>query len=100
MNKVLMSLLFAAFIFTGTSFAQNPPPTTTTTPAPVAVVEVPKPHHDHHPEIHKAMRKLRGAKDDLIKAANDYGGHKAKAIAAIDAALAELHEALNFADSK
>jgi hypothetical protein len=96
MNKVLMSLLFAAFIFTGTTFAQTPPPATTPVPAAAPAVEAPKSHHEHHPEIHKAMRKLRGAKDDLQKAAHDFGGHKAKAIAAIDEALAELHAALDY----
>jgi len=94
MNKVLMSLLFSAFILTGTSFAQTPPPAAT--PEPVAAPAVAAVHHEHHPEIHKAMRKLRGAKADLEKAAHDYGGHKAKAIAAIDEALSELKAALDF----
>ena len=93
MKKVLMSLLFGAFFLTGTCFAQAPSPAQE--PAvPVAVKPV---HHEHHPEIHKAMRKLRGAKQDLEQAAQDYGGHKAKAIEAIDLALAELQAALRFA---
>ena len=46
-----------------------------TTPAPEAMK--PGGHHERHPELHKAMRKLRGAEDDLEKAAHDYGGHKA-----------------------
>jgi hypothetical protein len=94
MNKVLMSLLFGAFILTGPSFAQNPPPADA--PAAPAIVPVAVVHHEHHQEIHKAMRKLRGAKLDLEKASHDYGGHKVKAIAAIDAALQELKEALAF----
>ncbi len=49
-----------------------------------------------HPEIHKAMRKLKEAKEDLEKAAHDYGGHKVKAIEAINQALAELHAGLEF----
>jgi hypothetical protein len=93
MNKVLMSLLFGTFILTGTTFAQTPPPAVVAAPAGTPVVVV---HHDHHPEIHKAMRRLRSAKLDLEKATNDYGGHKAKAIAAIVAALDELHAALEF----
>lgn len=68
MNKVLMSLIFGTFILTGQSFAQTPPPAEA--PA-VAAPEAVKPmHHEHHPEIHKAMRKLRGAKQDLEKAAH------------------------------
>jgi hypothetical protein len=93
MNKVLMGLMSGAFILTGSVYAQTPPPA-----APVAAVAAPVVvvHHEHHPEIHKAMRKLRGAKQDLEKAAHDYGGHRVKAIAAIDAALEELHAALDF----
>ena len=94
MNKVLMSLLFGSFILTGSAYAQNPPPVATTAVAtPVAVKPA---HHDRHPEIHKAMRKLKEAKEDLDKAARDFGGHKVKAIAAINQALAELHAGLEF----
>jgi hypothetical protein len=98
MNKVLMSLLFSAFILTGTSFAQTPPPVA----APVAVVPVAvKPaHHEHHPELRKALHKLREAKQDLEKAAHDYGGHKVKAIEAIDHAIDEIQGALDFAKSE
>jgi len=96
MKKVLMSLLFSAFILTGLTFAQTPPPAE----APAAVVAPPAMHHEHkgkgehHPEIHKAMRKLRGAKEDLEKAAKDYAGHRVAAIGYIDQALAELKAAL------
>ena len=94
MKKVLMPLLFSAFILTGTSYAQTPPPAADA-PAVVAAPETPKPsHHEHHPELHKAMHKLRGAKADLEKAAHDYDGHKAKAIEAINQALDEIKAAL------
>lgn len=92
-----MSLLFGAFILTGTCLAQTPPPTqapVSPTAVPVAVKPV---HHEHHQEIHKAMRKLKGAKEELEKASSNYGGHKVKAIEAINHALAELQEALNSA---
>jgi hypothetical protein len=95
MKKVLMSLLFGAFILTGQSFAQTPPPAQ----GPVAPVAVKPVHHEHRSEIHKAMTKLRGAKQDLEKAAQDYGGHKARAVEAINQALAELQAALNFAQA-
>jgi len=99
MNKVLMSLLFSAFILTGTSYAQTPPPAEAAPASTVTAPEVTKPehreHHEHHPELHKAMRKLRGAKQDLEKAAHDYGGHKAAAIADINSALQELQAALD-----
>ncbi len=92
-----MSLLFGAFILTGSSFAQTPSPAD----APAAALDTVKPaaHHERkgerHPELHKAMHKLRGAKQDLEKAAQDYGGHKVKAIEAINQALAELRAAID-----
>lgn len=92
MKKVFITFLFGAFILAGVSFAQTPPPAV---PAPVTpaghAVAV---HHENHPEIHKAIRKLRGAKEDLEKATHDYGGHRVKAIEAIDRALEELRAAL------
>jgi len=88
-----MPLLFSAFILTGISFAQTPPPAA----PPVAAVEKEKPmRHEHHPELHKAIRKLKAAKMDLQKAAHDFGGHKARAIGAIDQAIVELQAALEF----
>jgi len=98
MNKVLMSLLVSAFILTGTSFAQNPPPAAApAVPAPAAT-ETAKPakHHEHHSDLHKAMRKLKDAREDLQKAAKDFGGHKMKAIEAIDKAIEELKAAMEF----
>jgi hypothetical protein len=97
MKKVLMSLLFGAFILTGTCLAQTPPPAQAPVSPAEAPVAVKSTHHEHHPEIHKAMRKLRGAKEDLEKASSNYGGHKVKAIEAINHALAELQEALSSA---
>jgi hypothetical protein len=99
MNKVLLSLLFSAFILTGISFAQAPVPAEAPV-APAAATMKPAHHMMHNPEIHKAIRKLRGAKEDLEKAAHDFGGHKAKAIAAINGAIAELQAAIDFEKSK
>ena len=97
MNKVLMSLLFTAFILTGARYAQTQPPAADAPAAPAATApETPKPamhHHDRFPELHRASRKLRGARQDLEKAAHDYDGHKAKAISAIDEALSEIKAA-------
>ena len=94
MKKVLMSLLFGAFILAGTCFAQAPSPAEAPAGPAAAPVAVKPVHHERHAEVHKAMRKLRGAKQDLEKAAQEYGGHKAKAIEAIDKALEELRAAL------
>jgi hypothetical protein len=92
MNKILMSLLFVAFILTGSSFAQTAPPAE---PPPVA----PAVHHEHkserHGEMHKAMRKLRGAKEELQKSTHDYAGHRNAAIGFINQALAELRAGID-----
>lgn len=45
-------------------------------------------HHD--PLIWRAAQKLQAAKHDLWKARNDYHGHKADAIGAINGALDQL----------
>lgn len=44
----------------------------------------------HHPMIWKAAQQLRNAKHTLWEAKNDFGGHKADAIGAINAALDQL----------
>ncbi len=75
------------------AFAQTGPAAATPTPK-AAMGEGQGEHKEHHPEIHKAIRKLRVAKEDLEKAAHDYAGHRVKAIQAIDQALAELEQAL------
>lgn len=49
-----------------------------------------------HPEIWAAIRSLEHAKAHLGAAAHDFGGHRAEAIAAIDAALHQLHVCLDF----
>lgn len=93
-----MPLLFGVFVLSGISFAQTPPPAQA--PGAAVTTETVKPamHRERkmerHPEIRKAMRKLRGAKEDLQKAASDYAGHRVAAIGYIDQALAELRAAL------
>jgi hypothetical protein len=44
----------------------------------------------HHPMIWRAAQQLQNAKHTLWKAANDFHGHKADAIGAINAALDQL----------
>lgn len=44
----------------------------------------------HHPMIWKAAEQLRNAKHTLWQAADDFHGHKAEAIGAINAALEQL----------
>jgi hypothetical protein len=47
----------------------------------------------HHPMIIRAAQQLRNAKHTLWEAKNDFNGHKAAAVQAINAALDELRMA-------
>jgi hypothetical protein len=51
---------------------------------------------EQHPEINAAIRALVRAKLHLQRAAHDFGGHRVEAIAAIDAALVQLKQALQY----
>ena len=52
---------------------------------------------EQHPVIRAAIKDLERTKDNLQnKAAQDFGGHRLKAIKAIDEALQELKQALEF----
>ena len=53
----------------------------------------------HHPMIFNAAVKLREAKHSLWAAGHDFGGHKQRALVAIDHALDELAQADAFANS-
>ncbi len=53
-----------------------------------------------HPMIWKAAQQLRNAKHTLWAAADDFGGHKLQAIQAINGALDELRQSVEFANSK
>lgn len=68
----------------------------TATPAPNTQSHIPG-GRQHHPEIHKALHALERAKSDLQLATHDYGGHRVQAIQAIDQALDQLHQALQYA---
>jgi len=49
-----------------------------------------------HPQIMAAVRALEAARLHLQRAAHDFGGHRVKAIRAIDAALVQLKLALQY----
>jgi len=52
--------------------------------------------NERHPHIRAAIRELQEAKKELQTAAHDFGGHRKEAIEAIDAALKQLREALEY----
>ena len=51
---------------------------------------------ERHPRIRQAIRALEGAKDDLQRAAHDFGGHRAEALEACNNAIRQLQQALQF----
>jgi hypothetical protein len=55
--------------------------------------------YDHHGRMRNAIEVLRGAREEVASAGNDWGGHRDRALGAIDHAIAELHEALAWADA-
>jgi hypothetical protein len=49
---------------------------------------------EKHPHIHAAIKELKEARKDLTGADHDFGGHRVKAIEAIDHAIEQLEKAL------
>jgi hypothetical protein len=49
-----------------------------------------------HPRIAAAIAALRDARDYMVKAPHDFGGHKAAAVRACDDAIRELNLALAY----
>jgi len=99
MNKslpcLLIAFLFCLSALTHSSQAQ-------TTPVPTAPAGPVGPHagvRGRHPAIRMAIGALERAKADLQGAAHDFGGHRVDAIAACDAAIAQLRLALQYANA-
>jgi hypothetical protein len=51
---------------------------------------------DRHAELKRALKGLEKVREDLMKASRDYGGHRTKAVEAIDTAIGEVKQALAF----
>lgn len=51
---------------------------------------------EQHPHIRAALRELREARRELETAAHDFGGHRKEAIEAVDNAIKQLQEALQY----
>ena len=60
-------------------------------PAPAAA-----PPAEQHPHIRTAIRELREARRELETAAHDFGGHRKEAMEAVDNAIKQLQEALQY----
>lgn len=65
--------------------------------APVGILSSAAFERDRPAEVDRAQQSLRQAKNELEHAGDQWGGHRAKAIQHIDAALGELDQAERFA---
>ena len=62
--------------------------------APVALVRANRDDGPRHPHIHHAVHELKETRVELKEAKHDFGGHREKALKAVDAALVQLELAL------
>jgi hypothetical protein len=49
-----------------------------------------------HPHLAAAITELQAAREELRTAAHDFGGHRSKAIKAVDNAIKQLRDAQKF----
>ena len=83
-----LGLLSLVFLVGSTLVALNPSINAT----PTAQAQEPW----HHPHLHQSLDALRVAKQDLIDARHNFGGHRDEAIRAIDAAMYHLDMCIRF----
>ncbi|HET6844186.1 MAG TPA: hypothetical protein VFK06_21275 [Candidatus Angelobacter sp.] len=88
MKKFFSATLALGMLATSAAFAAQPAPA----PAPVQKEK----GGEQHPHIRTALRELREAKKELQTAAHDFGGHRKEAIEAVDNAIKQLQEALEY----
>jgi hypothetical protein len=93
MSRKLSAVLLAFVLISLTpaiSIAANP------TPAPPPQVKGEKKGGEQHPHIRAALHELQEARRELQTAAHDFGGHRKEALEAVDNAIKQLREALEY----
>ena len=92
-----LAALVATFVYAVSAPAApnkaNPTAILTAAAQPNAATATPA---EPHPEIREAIAALRRAKEHMEHAAHDFGGHRAEAIRATDAAIHQLEECLKY----
>ncbi len=53
---------------------------------------------EEHPRLHAALYEMRHARTELKEAKHDFGGHRAKALEALDAAITQIEKSLKAVD--
>jgi hypothetical protein len=51
---------------------------------------------EHHPHLRRSLHELREARKELQTADHDFGGHRVKAIEAVDVAIKQIEVALRY----
>ncbi len=92
MNRKLLALGGMAALFAFAPFFTQPGQSQVA--APPRAGKMGKMGKEKHPEIRKALKNLEQAKNNMNHAADDFGGHKAKAKELTEQAIAELKLAL------
>jgi hypothetical protein len=92
--SALLAQPVAVFAQTTTPNPTTPPVTTAPTPGQPGAPGAFHKGEEHHPEIHRAIKRLEAAKEDLQKASHDYDGHREQAVKLIDQAEEQLQMAL------
>ncbi len=95
MNRKLLALggIVALFAF-APSFTQPGQSQVAASPRASKMGRMGKMGKEKHPEIRKAIKNLEQAKNNMNHAADDFGGHKAKAKELTEQAISELKLAL------
>ncbi|HLJ88063.1 MAG TPA: hypothetical protein VKZ53_14670 [Candidatus Angelobacter sp.] len=90
LKKILSLLLLVGLVGLVPAFSATP------VPAPKPAAPAPAPRPEQHPHIRSAIRELQEAKHELETAAHDFGGHRKEALEAVDKAINQLKEALEY----
>jgi hypothetical protein len=94
-----LTLLVAAALIGTASVAQTnqvKPEQSQSMPAKMSAANPQAAKGEKHPNITAAQKALENAKDHLQKAPHDFGGHRTKAVEAINLAQDELKQALKW----
>lgn len=95
MKSVRLTLaMLAALAVSLPAMAQQSAPISKFQPAPQN--DEKREGRERHPHIRAAIRELQEAKRELQTAAHDFGGHREDAVKAVDEAIRQLQQALQY----
>ncbi len=89
-HRIICALALVALVL-ALAFPLAVPAAPHARPSPAAAAAAEKHHH-----IHEAIDALRAARQDLMEASHDYGGHREEAVRSIDASIHQLEICLQY----